>query len=278
MTYKELQDDVAALGFEGYIANSEAMLSAARRALRTIFTEKEARGVFELYQTPRLPKRMIENFIHTGECAEELCFEEKAVSFKTSGTGSYIINDGRGERRTDFNRNSTHHREHLFGNARVTFIGDYCYTVFDIAVYDRLYGPEKSDIPHPSLYTEYNLRNLIPDFLSPTLAPEDDYGLEIPGASIISDVMKIPSAYSGKVRIQYKRCPRELAGLEEEVLDLPLGCEHLLPLLTAAYFWLDDDEEKASYYMSLYRDGMLSHKRYVRSGADSTYANVNRWA
>jgi hypothetical protein len=51
----------------------------------------------------------------------------------------------------------------------------------------------------------------------------------------------------------------------------------MLPLLTAAFMWLDDDAGKAQYYMSLYRDLVANTKRYSSNKIDTVY-RVNGWA
>jgi hypothetical protein len=41
--------------------------------------------------------------------------------------------------------------------------------------------------------------------------------------------------------------------------------------------WLDDDVQKAQYYMSLYRDLVANVKRYSTNKIDAKYS-VNGWA
>ena len=61
-------------------------------------------------------------------------------------------------------------------------------------------------------------------------------------------------------------------------LDIPKELESLVPLLAAAYVWLDDDADKAQYYMSLYRDGMSAVKLYTRRAVDTGFENATGWA
>ena len=61
-------------------------------------------------------------------------------------------------------------------------------------------------------------------------------------------------------------------------LDIDPECEHLLALLSASYIWLDDDAEKAQYYMSLYREGMASLKLYSTRCVNAEYEDVTGWA
>ena len=65
--------------------------------------------------------------------------------------------------------------------------------------------------------------------------------------------------------------------MDSEV-DIPREIEHLVPLLTAAYVWLDDDEEKASYYMAIYRENLASLKLYSTSCKNNSYVDLTGWA
>jgi hypothetical protein len=87
--------------------------------------------------------------------------------------------------------------------------------------------------------------------------------------------MAIPEAYSGKISVVYKCAPPNLTGGRDEEIELPLGCEHLLALLSASYIWLDDDAERAQYYMNLYREAMSSLKRRGKDDIDSGYRIAN---
>ena len=51
----------------------------------------------------------------------------------------------------------------------------------------------------------------------------------------------------------------------------------LLPLLVAAYIWIDDEPEKAQYYMNLYRERAAELERRTRSVAPVMMKNVYGW-
>ena len=38
-------------------------------------------------------------------------------------------------------------------------------------------------------------------------------------------------------------------------IDVPEECLALFPLLVCGYLWLDDEPDRAQYYMALYREG-----------------------
>ena len=60
-------------------------------------------------------------------------------------------------------------------------------------------------------------------------------------------------------------------------LDLDEELCSVLPMLVAAYVWLEDEPEKSQYYMNLYRERVqeivLSHKET----APVLIKNVNGW-
>lgn len=277
MTYKELYEDVLALGFESEAENEDRLILAARRALNMIFTERPLYKTLEIYQNEKTPLMTLPDFTHKGGEAICIDFSAKAYSFMTHGTGSFKITDESGERVFDFSL-TKQHKGFLHGAGKIEFLGDYLYTVSDFAIYDELFGDKIEDIPTNSFFAEYKIISHAPDFLASTDAPRDRYGKIIEGASVGGGIMEIPARYSGFIRLEYKaRAPIFSKEADSEIIT-PEGCEHLLPLLTAAYFWLDDDAEKAEYYMSLYREAMIAVKLYTRSRAKSTYSVTDGWA
>ena len=277
MTYNELRAEILALGFEGETENEERLLFAAQRALNLIFTERPLYKTLEIYQNPKFPSTSIPNFVHKGNEARIFPTSSRAYSLMTHGKGTLKIRDAKGEEIIDF-EGDTELRGFLHGDGEMEFIGDFIYTVTDFSLYDDLYGDEITDIPSPKNMTEYDLKRHAPDYLSAISAPKAKDERIIRKASVDGAVMKIPSSYVGYICLDYKsRAPR-LSGDGEEEVCFPEGCEHLIPLLSAAYFWLDDDSEKAEYYMSLYREALVSVKLYTRSQSDNTYTVTNGWA
>ena len=126
---------------------------------------------------------------------------------------------------------------------------------------------------------EYILAEEFVDFLCATCEAVDRVGRKIPGSSISSGVLTVPYEYKGEIIVKYrKRAPRVSINTPDAEFDIPAELEPLVPLLTASYIWLDDDPDKAQYYMSLYRDGMSGVKLYTRRGVDTRIADVTGWA
>ena len=278
MIYSDLYTEVASLGFETEIESDDAFLYAVERAMRMIYTERPVFGVSEIYKPPVAASVKIKNFLHGGGRCDTVAFNSRSYSFKTSGVGSFRITDEAGEENFSFSGEAQLHRGFVHGRGKIEFLGEYAYSVYDFSFFDEIFGPSEEDIPYTDGFVEYDAAKYTENFSSFTSVPKDENGNVIKDAVAFAGKIRIPSAYCGKVRIEYKKAPCKLSGSPEEELLLPDGCEHLLPLLVAAYIWLDDDAEKAQYYMSLYREAMAAVKFYDRTFADSTYRSVNGWA
>ena len=89
---------------------------------------------------------------------------------------------------------------------------------------------------------------------------------------------RAPFDYRGEIYLTYYRTPQPL---DIDDYDMPIDvseeCAPMLPFLTAAFLWLDDDAGKAQYYMSIYRDMMANVKRFSTNKMDTEY-RVNGWA
>lgn len=278
MNYNDLCEEICALGFEGDTEYNDTLLFCIRRALNTIYTERPVYRTAVLYKKPIATAEKIKDFSHSGGSENKISFSAKAYSFITSGTGRYEIEDPAGKREHEFSGDRVIHKGFLYGSGEIKFVGEFFYTVYDFATFSDIYGPSEEAIPLASEYTEYDLRKHIGDFLSPASLPTDDTGCTILGSFIRAGVMFIPNGYSGKIFLSYKKAPDRLSGNPDEEVILPDGCEHLAPLLAAAYFWLDDDSEKSQYYMSLYRDGMAAVRIHGPTHISNSYLNTNGWA
>ncbi len=103
-------------------------------------------------------------------------------------------------------------------------------------------------------------------------------GIPVSGAHVSGTTLTLPKDTSGPLTLHYHRAPAVLTDdmSEEEAVDVPRSCEHLLALLTASYLWLDDEAERSQYYLSMYRDGMLRLASENKSRTH-VYADVIGW-
>ena len=92
-------------------------------------------------------------------------------------------------------------------------------------------------------------------------------------------ILSLPTAKEGYVRILYRRCPQTFTPEMplETVIDLDEDLCQLLPLLVAHYLLLDEEPEKATQYLTLYREqyALARNNRVINNGAD--YYSVNGW-
>lgn len=277
MTYNDLRAEVAALGFESEIELSNDLLRATQRALRMIFTERPLYKTVQFFQNSIKPIIKIESLAHCGGVTDSVSFNAKAYSFRTTGEGTYTIVDGSEKRTVDFSGIESLHKGFLYGNGTLEFLGAYSYTVYDLAIFDEILSSDEKDIPVLCDFIEYDVKSYAGDFLTYSSPPENELGIPIPNASVCGGKMRIPVDYTGKIRLLYKAAPTSISGDGDEDIILPDGCEHLLALVVAAFVWLDDDGEKAQYYMNLYREAMAAVKFYDRAGVNPSYQDVIGW-
>ncbi len=276
LRYKDLIRETAALGFESVVEEEDAMLFAARRALMTLYTDRAVFSTarFRKRAFPNVPVRNIE---HMGGTTVSVSFSARAMSFKSYGIGECIIYDGSGERRIRL-VGECEVRRFLFGDGHVEFTGVYAYSICDLAFFPEITSAHEEDIPLHRGYAEYDMSALTNDFLSFVGMPYAPSSEEIRGSRLIGHIARLPESYGGDVLIDYRVAPIMPTGDPEEEIYTPPGSSQLLPLLTAAYVWLDDDAEKSQYYMSLYRDGMAALNVYSRASVSGAYKNVTGWA
>lgn len=278
MTLNDIKKEVAVLGFENESAIDSSIECAARRALATIYTEHGVHAVGSIYQNSPVPIKHLPMIIHTAGKDEVIELGDCSYAFVISGVGTFEISDDLGVRTQDFDTRSTYLFGRINGSGEIRFTGEFRYTVYDLCIYDEKFADGEAP-PRCGRMREYALDEYLPDFLFCSSLPTDARGIEIAGASISSGRLLVPYDYVGQIVIKYrKRAPEVSINVPDAPLDVPTELEQLVFLLTAAYVWLDDDADKAQYYMSLYRDGMSVLKVYARSGVDTAFTDVARWA
>ncbi len=278
MTLNDIKKEVAHLGFESESAIDESIESALRRALATVYTEHGPMGIGRIYQTSPVPKKHIPVIVHNGRDGEVIEVEGGSYAFVICGNGYFEVSDKDGVRTEEFNTQQSYVYGNVNESAKICFKGEFRYTVYDLCVYEQIFAP--GDVPpRYADMREYDLQKYIPDFLSTLSVAHDANGKTIEGSSVCSGVLRVPYGYTGEIRLEYrKKAPEVSINSPDEELGIPKELEHLIALVTAAYVWLDDDAEKAQYYMSLYRDGMSGVKLYTRKSVDTKFNDVTRWA
>ena len=117
------------------------------------------------------------------------------------------------------------------------------------------------------------------DFLAFSDVARDERGAPIEGQSRYSSVIRLPYGFCGTAHVRYRRrAPSVSADAPDAEIPAEEELLHLIPLLCASYYWLDDDAEKAERYLLLYRDGMSNLRAASRNNQGGGYDDVLRWA
>lgn len=278
MTLNELLAETYALGFEDAGRLDPAFAFAASRALRLITSEHGYEKCSKIF-IPSLDISYHERELH-GSQSKTVKFVARgtAYSFRAYGTGTFFVKDGTVTRAFTFSTADSPFRGKIInGEAEFTFFSGTAFTLIDFAAFASVYSEE--DIPLYAELRSYNLGEQIPDFSYATRPPTTPDGKELEGAYISGEELKLPATLCGELSIYYKSIPRALTVDDgEKDIDIPKKCLHLLPILTAAYIWLDDDEQKAAYYMQIYNDESQRLRRGTPKLIDSKYTDTAGWA
>ena len=125
----------------------------------------------------------------------------------------------------------------------------------------------------------FDLRERVKSPLIIISAPKHPSGTIIKGAYSNGYNITLPESFSGELFVLYKPMPKELTlDSGEDEIELPAYAEHLVALLTASFVLLDDEPEKADYYMSLYRSEASKLRLMYSLSQDNTYSDVTGWA
>lgn len=267
MTYESLKNEVVALGFEQSADNEAFLLFAVNRAQKMIGTDFPLDAYYTIYQSPTDPLMLYR------EAPARLTLHGKcAISLRAYNGGSVTIKDEDGTKRYSFNAQKDAYQFKLKKESTLTFSG----AVFDLAVYEDVYDTT-AQIPIYYDMIPYMLKSLIDGFISLLDEARDENGKSIPGAITEGNLLLLPRSYRGKIRLRFRRSENPITPETEEV-DIHPAAHALLPLLSAAYLWLEDEPEKAQYYMTLYREGAARLHAQIRDATRAGYEDVLKWA
>lgn len=277
MTLNDIKNEVAVLGFETEPELDASLVFAVKRALGTIYTERSVYGTIRLFQSSPRPISRIKILRH--KAGETVALNAKAGSFtmRTVGRGELTVNDDRGKREEGFAGGALVFGN-IYGNGTLTFTGEGNYTVFALTFFDTVLADGESPVEYGTV-REYELALLADDYLCVASEPTDADGKAIKGAALCYGKLTLPYEYEGEVSVRYRRAaPKVSIDTPDEEIGVPEELKFLVALLTAAYYWLDDDAEKAQYYRSLYREGMSAVKLYNSASVGAEYRDTTRWA
>lgn len=278
MTLNELKNDVASLGFESQVEDESCFIASANRALSLIYTDRPVSKTATLsFRHPRL-SAAYELIEHVSDATVVIPISGKAISFRSSGTGTCIIKDRTGASEVPLLGNDQLTKQLVYGDATATFTGEFYYTIKNFAVFDDLVSKKVVDIPEYLPYRELFPDEYCDDFRAFAGVPRDKLGNPIEGAVLADGKIRVPYTFRGEMYLSYYRSPARITNDDpNKAIDISDECAPMLPLLTAAFTWLDDDAAKAQYYMNLYRDLMANLRRYSTNRIETSYG-VNGWA
>ncbi len=304
MRVSELYNQVAQLGFEDSLENDDRFYYAANRALLQVSSIRPAVSAYVINHKPMV-NLVKENTFSPIERSDDLCFEAadaKAYYFEADGNGTlYIERMGSasdswviiGTQEFSSARRFIPHKGFIkndgaftTGRVRLRFVGEFLYSVKNVAMYQHTYSNSEADIPPYEPYTRYDIGALVPDFLSlnsPPISEDENYerlnqNYDVEGGRVIL----LPYSSEGCFKVLYRRKPAEiintgLASEDETVIDLDEELCTLLPILIASYVWVEDEPSMAEYYLSLYRERAMDIERRISNATPVTIRNTNGW-
>ena len=304
MRVQELYKQVAQLGFEDSLEDDNRFYYAANRALLQVNSIRPAISAYVINHKP-MANLVKESTFSPIERSEDLSFEvtdAKAYYFEADGNGTLYIErqdsaSGAwviiGSQELASARRFIPYKGFIkkdgsftTGLVRLRFVGEFLYSVRNVAIYRHIYSNSAADIPAYEPYTRYDISALVPDFLSlnsPPISEDAEYerlnqNYDVEGGKVIL----LPYSVEGCFKVLYKRKPQEientgLASEDEAVIDLDEELCSLLPILIASYVWVEDEPTMAEYYLSLYRERAMDIERRIRNATPVTIRNANGW-
>ena len=308
MTVKELYEQTALLGFENSLDSTEGFFHAANRAILQVNSLRPAIRSFTIHHKS-LDNIITEDTFSPVDIKEDVCYEAygvKAYYFEADGNGivkieARITNEWdeaewkevdeielSSQRKFKAYKGFIKNGENFFEEEliRIRFTGNYIYSIKNVAMYAHLYSDAKEDIPAYEPYANYNIPQLVSDFLSlakpPILEGESKHYLNKDYEVEENNVISVSSNFSGIVRIVYKHKPNKLIySVSPKEDDTPIDldeelCE-LLPMLVASFIWAEDEPELANYYMNIYREWAQRIELLREDHSVVTIKNTNGW-
>ena len=304
MTVADLYRSVAQLGFEDGIEYEDGFVFAANRAILEVNQLRPTTSFYNLNHRPMKNKLTKPTFFPSLKEDELIfvCSDVKAYYFECDGSGAAYIelydersrtwqmiemralsSSGEFKPYKGFIRRGG---EFVSGTVRLRFTGEYLYSVKNVAMYEHLYSKKEEDIPAFEAFTKYDVSKLVPDFLSfknPPIEVDDGYR-HLNQSFQIEDhrVLLLPYDGAGQYRVIYHRRPDPIVhsgALNEDdtVIDLDEELCALLPVLIASYIWMDDEPEKAQYYLSIYQSRVSYMLSHIKNPSPVIMRSSNGW-
>ena len=275
MTLIELCEDVSSLTLDGELLPDFRFRSAVARAMTKLFCDCS----FVKYHTLIVARPSVSEYVsalnHKGGATETLPISGRAYSMYAYGKGTVSVTDGSGTKSIPFESEGVLIRGFINGDASLTLSGECDFAIKELRVFEGIYGDTDEAIP-TSDSTSLFMRRLTADFLGFAGYALRSDGSEIQGARYVGDELILPKGFEGKISIPYYRAPVSPINIEESCeLDIPVGCTHLVSLLSAYYLLIEDAPELAEAYLSDYTSAPKPTDKFRRR---SGVWESNGWA
>jgi hypothetical protein len=272
MVVSDLYYQVAHLGFELSLESEDRFYYAANRAILQVNALRPMTAVCEVNHKTLQPA-VAGSFAPT-EVKDDLIYEcasAKGYYFEMDGKGQVFIDEYTDGGWTTILTPTTVESNRPFklsygtidakGAVRIRFCSTgYAYSVRCVALYDRLYTDIKEDVPPYTEEMKYDISDMVNDFAALCTPPiKGNYYLMKDYRVENGRVIVLPRENTGVYHVMYRRKPTHLvnegnAAKDDTDIGLDEDLCALLPNLIASYVWLEDEPEKASYYLTLYRE------------------------
>ena len=175
------------------------------------------------------------------------------------------------------------------GEVKFKFTGDFTCFLRNVAFYKQVLSSDKEKVFPYTKETYYDLSSLIPDLLHVSKPPymRNAFGEYIPLTDyeiINGTILRFPLGNDKTIIVEYDRRLSEITypsngGLDtsNDKVDISEDLAALLPDLIAAYIWLDDEPEKAQFYLSLYQMNVARLEHQKKTFDDALYVSSNGW-
>ena len=204
----------------------------------------------------------------------------RAIVLRATGRGKLLIN---GEQAAAWRSAGkyTDVRVYLEGatDATISFEG-VAGSVKDLAVWAHDYG-SVDDIPVYGHTVRYDMRRVVSDYGGHACTPIDvATGREIRRCIVESPYIMLPPAYVGEASVIYRHRPLHITldDVKNDVdIDIAPEYEDLIPLCMAYYVWLEDEPNKAAFFLARFNEAAsLARQSHRRPGSD-TVISYNGW-
>lgn len=153
-------------------------------------------------------------------------------------------------------------------------------TVCDLALWDRDFGAKES-VPLYSNHVKYDMRLLVPDFGGELRVPVDAVsGVPIRRSFIDSPYVMIPCNYVGDMTITYQRRLQRITlddVANDTDIDIAPQHEDLVPLCMAYYIWLEDEPNKAAFFLSRFNEAAALARQVQKRPGSNAVISYNGW-